>query len=137
IPFITPGKALEILNKAIHETAKSRILMTFFLAAIDQKTGEMIYANASHESPYIVRARKDGKPISKKDLEPLVEANGPRLGDKRSSVYKESKTQLLKGDTIVFYTDGIIDVKNPAGKVWGERGFIKSICDSANNAQAD
>lgn len=131
LPFITPGKALEILNKAIHETSKGRILMTFFVAAIDMKTGEMTYANASHEPPYLIRARKDGAKITKKDLEPLIDSRGPRLGDKRSSQYNEGKVQLVEGDTILFYTDGIVDLMNQEGKAWGERGLIKSICDSA------
>jgi sigma-B regulation protein RsbU (phosphoserine phosphatase) len=131
LEYMTPGKALEIMNKAIHETAKGKILMTFFIAAIDMKTGEMAYANASHEPPYIIRARSDGGKITKKDLEPLIEANGPRLGDRRSAKYVEERVQLKPGDTILFYTDGIVDLKSPDGKVWGERGFVKSICESA------
>ncbi len=131
LPYITPGKALEIMNKAIHETSKGRILMTFFVAAIDIKTGELTYANASHEPPYVIRARQDGGKITKKDLEPLIEARGSRLGDKRSSLYNEAKVQLKEGDTLLFYTDGIVDLMSPSGKAWGERGFIKSICDSA------
>lgn len=129
MPFVSPGKAMEILNRAINETVKGRILMTFFIAALDLKTGEMTYANASHEPPYLIRAGS-GK-VTKKNLEPLVDANGPRLGDKKDSVYKEAKAQLNPGDAILFYTDGIVDLKNTENKAWGERGFIKSICESA------
>lgn len=130
LPHMTPGKALEIMNKAIHETSKGRILMTFFIAAIDMKTGELTYANASHEPPYLIHARTDGAKVTKKDLIPLVEARGSRLGDKRSAQYNEVKIQLDVGDTILLYTDGIVDLVNSAGKSWGERGLIKSICDS-------
>jgi sigma-B regulation protein RsbU (phosphoserine phosphatase) len=130
LPFISPGKAMEILNKAIHETVKGRILMTFFIASLDLKTGEMIYANASHEPPYLIRGTD--KKVTKKNLEPLIEATGARLGDKKDSVYKEAKAQLGEGDAVLFYTDGIVDLKNLEGKAWGERGFIKSICESAS-----
>lgn len=130
LPGITPGKALSIMTKAIHETSKGKILMTFFIAAIDLKTGLMTYANASHEPPYVIR-RKDGK-VTKKDLEPLLEASGPRLGDHKSAVYNEATFQMQPGDSILFYTDGIVDLQNTAGKSWGERGFVKTIVESAS-----
>lgn len=131
IPNVTPGKAMEILNRAIAETTKGRILMTFFIASIDLKTGEMTFANASHEPPYMIRA-SEGK-VTKKNLEPLIDVGGARLGDKRDSVYQEGKVQFGKGDAILFYTDGIVDLKNLDGKAWGERGFVKSICEMATN----
>lgn len=132
LPLLTPGKALEIMNRAIHETSKGKILMTFFVASVDLKTGELVYANASHEPPYLIHNAGIGKKILKRDLIPLVEVNGPRLGDKRSSSYPESKIHLSKGDLLLFYTDGIIDLKNSSGKAWGERGFVKSVCDSVS-----
>lgn len=131
MPTITPGQAMQILNRAIAETTKGRILMTFFIASIDLKTGEMSYANASHEPPYVIRTG-ESKKITKKNLEPLIEASGARLGDNRDSKYVEAKIQLNPGDAILFYTDGIVDLKNADGKSWGERGFVKSICDSAS-----
>lgn len=129
LPGCSPGKALEIMNKAIHETTKGRILMTFFVASLDLKTGEVLYANASHDPPYIVR--NTGGKITKKNLDPLIDANGARLGDKKDSTYAEAKAQLNPGDTILFYTDGIIDLENEEGVSWGERGFIKSVVQSA------
>lgn len=130
IPGVTPGQAMGVLNKAIAETTKGRILMTFFIGAIDLKTGEMIYANASHEPPYIIRGGTEK--VSKKNLEPLIDVGGSRLGDNRDAVYEEGKAQLNAGDAILMYTDGIVDLKNLEGKAWGERGFIKSICESAS-----
>lgn len=132
MPDITPSKAMEILNRAIRETTNGKILMTFFVAAIDLKTHQMTYSNASHEAPYIVRRSGSGK-VTKKNLIPLIDVNGKRLGDSPDSKYKEHQVQLQPGDSIVFYTDGIIDVKNTNGDLWGERGFVRSICESATN----
>lgn len=129
MPDMTPGRALQIMNRAIHGTSKGKIMMTFFLAAIDTKTGKMVYANASHEPPYLMSPNKEKK-LSKKDLIPLMDVNGPRLGDQSDAVYEEAEVQLKKGDTILFYTDGIVDLQNPEGEVWGERKFIKAILDS-------
>jgi sigma-B regulation protein RsbU (phosphoserine phosphatase) len=135
MPEITPSRALAIMNKAIHGTAKGKILMTFFLACIDTKTGEMTFANASHEPPYLIRNSSKLLKVTKKDLEPIMTVNGPRLGDKVDSTYQEGKIIFAPGDAILFYTDGVVDLKNAAGKPWGERGFIKSICESATNGK--
>lgn len=134
LPDMTPAKALTIMNKAIHETSKGGILMTFFVASIDLKTGDMVYSNASHEPPFIMR-KKEGK-FTKKDLEPLLDSNGSRLGDNKDAVYNEGKVKLNPGDSMLFYTDGIVDLESPDGAVWGERGFIRTLVQSVQQGPA-
>jgi sigma-B regulation protein RsbU (phosphoserine phosphatase) len=131
---IGPGKALEIMNHAIHETSKGKINMTFFLAMVDENSGKLIYANASHDPPYLVRKPKD-RPLSKRDLIPLMDVNGLRLGEKIGSVYEECALDLEPGDTIIFYTDGIIDLQNMKGARWGERTFLKTVVEANGGGQ--
>lgn len=119
------GDALGVLNRAICDTSKGKMMMTFFLACIDKNTGEMTYANASHEPPMIVHASSDEP--SRGDFLALNDINNPRLGEQQDRIFKESKVQLVTGDRIVFYTDGVIDVKSPDAKVFGERRFLKSL----------
>ncbi len=128
-----PAKALEIMNHAIHETSKGKILMTFFLGCLDLKSGVLTYSNASHDPPYLLRVPPDREP-SKKDLEPLLEANGPRLGDQKGSRYEEAMLQLQPGDLILLYTDGVMDVQSPEGKKWGERTFLKNFIEAASSS---
>lgn len=131
---MTPGRGLEIMNRAIHETSKGKINMTFFLASIDLKTGVLVYANASHDPPYLIHKPHD-RPLSKRDLQPLMEVNGLRLGEKMGTKYEESTLTLEPGDTIIFYTDGVIDLQNSAGTSWGERTFLKLIVDASGSFQ--
>ncbi len=126
LPEMGPAKALEIMNRAIYETSKSKIMMTFFLGILDLETGKLIYANASHDPPYVIRPKKD-RPLTKKDLIPLMEEVGARLGEKKDSTYQVTEFQLQAGDTLFCYTDGIIDVQNPEGEAWGERTFLKTL----------
>lgn len=121
---ISPAKALELLNTSIYDVSKGRIMMTFFLASFDLDTGELVYCNASHEAPFLIRK---GESLKKKDLVPLNEVNNPRLGQSRDSVYKETSVQLNDGDAVFFYTDGIPDIQNPGQEAWGEREFIKTM----------
>lgn len=132
---ISPGRALEIMNRAIHETSKGNINMTFFLASIDTLTGKLTYANASHDPPYLIRKPQD-RPVSKKDLVPLMDVIGPRLGEKIDSIYEEVTLDLVQGDCLVFYTDGIIDLQDIKGNKWGERTFIKMIVEANAGTQS-
>jgi len=125
---VTPAEAMSLLNRAIHDVSRGKIMMTFFLACFDQKTNELSYANASHESPFLIK--KQDQALSKKDLIPLNEVNNPRLGESRDTKYQQTSVQLSVGDRIIFYTDGIPDIQNPELQAWGEREFIKGIVSS-------
>lgn len=123
-----PGAVLQVLNRAIYDVSKGQIMMTFFVGAYDKVTRKLTYANASHEPPFLIN-KKDGE-IKKKDLIPLIDVNGPRLGQNRETNYQEAEVDLKKGDYLFFYTDGVTDIRNPAGEGWGERAFVKSLTSS-------
>lgn len=133
MPDITPASALTIMNRAIQQTSKGQIMMTFFIAAIDMEERKFTYSSASHDPPYLLR--RMGAQFSKKDLVPLNEVNGPRLGDQKDFKYDETTIEFEPGDLVFFYTDGILDIQDPAGKKWGERNFLKTLIESANNGQ--
>lgn len=50
-----PVFLLKLLNKIILETARGRLVMTFFISTIDLESGEMVYANAGHNAPWVWR----------------------------------------------------------------------------------
>lgn len=126
IEGVTPGEALTMLNKAIHATSKGEMMMTFFLACFDLEKMTLTYSNASHDPPFLLSHEVESKP-KRKDYLPLMEINNPRLGEKADSQYDNYELQISAGDRLVFYTDGILDVKSPEGEIFGERRFLKSL----------
>lgn len=124
-PPMGPGQAMSILNRAIYDASKGKMMMTFFLATVDKATGVMRYANASHEAPLLLK-RTDSKP-SRSDYIPLNDVNNPRLGERADIEFKEAEVQLDPDDQIVFYTDGVVDVKDIEKSAWGERRFLKAL----------
>ncbi|MCB0377242.1 MAG: SpoIIE family protein phosphatase [Bdellovibrionales bacterium] len=126
IPDMTPSRALEVMNRAIYSTSKGEMMMTFFLGCIDLDKNTFTYANASHDPPFYLNNEITGKP-KRKDYFPLMEINNPRLGESDGTQYKEYSMPIAMGDKIIFYTDGIMDVKDPKGDIWGERRFLKSL----------
>jgi sigma-B regulation protein RsbU (phosphoserine phosphatase) len=117
--------AMTLLNRAIYDVSKGRIMMTFFLGVYDTETKKFTYANASHEAPFLIKPTAEK--LKKKDLLPLNEVTSPRLGQDRDTQYEQTSLQLEPGDRIFFYTDGVPDIQNPQLEIWGEREFIKSL----------
>jgi len=46
-----------------------------------------------------------------------------RLGDDTDEPFTENSIQLHEGDTLFFYTDGLIENENPEKMMWGERNL--------------
>lgn len=130
MPDIVPSKAMQILNQAIYDTSKGKMMMTFFIGALDLTTGELSYANASHDPPFLIKTPASGD-VKRRDLIPLNDVNGLRLGEQRRAAFDEAKIQIGDAETVVFYTDGISEVKNSKGISLGERGFLKVIASSS------
>ena len=104
---------------------ETNLFLTCIVAIVDEKTGEMIYSNASHMDPFLINKNSE---YQKSDIIPLIEGKGPRLGHEKDSHYPEEKIQLKADDTLVFMTDGIIESTNEEGKQYGQRKFINSLC---------
>jgi sigma-B regulation protein RsbU (phosphoserine phosphatase) len=52
---------------------------------------------------------------------------GNRLGDLRESRYEAKTTELLPGDILVWYTDGIVECESTTGEEYGEKRFRASV----------
>jgi len=100
----TPTALLAGMNMAIIATARHRLLMTCFIAVIDTENMRLCYANAGHNFPYLFHGRSG-------ELEMLMEASGFPLGFEEDSLYQEYSTDFATGDSIVLYTDGIVECR--------------------------
>lgn len=119
-----PDEILRFMNEAVHGAGKE-IQVTCFVASFNQKTREFIYTNASHTPALLFSGAQEE--LSKESFRPLIEANGPRLGQKSNPAYTSARLQLSVHDTIFLYTDGLIEADNSEGTRWGERRLLKSL----------
>jgi len=119
---VSVTKLLEIMNYAIYESAKRKFVMTCFASIIDTRRRTITYANAGHNFPYLYRVGEDGKG----EFGSLM-IRGNRLGDLKESKYEEKTTDLVPGDILVWYTDGIVECENTAGEEYGEKRFRASV----------
>lgn len=121
--YISPKSVLAKLNKVIC-FMNTDILMTAFVLEIDEAKKTITYSNASHMTPFLIR--KLNNEYTKEGVNPLQDNNGARMGQHLESNYEETKVEVIAGDRIVMFSDGLTEMVVEA-KAWGQRNFLKSI----------
>jgi len=101
IAGLAPEAILAVLNAELHQLPDPP-LASLALARVDHETKVMTWAQAGHLPPILVRARSSA-------AAPLPSPEGPALGLLPEAVFTSGVAQLEPGDTIVFYTDGVLD----------------------------
>ena len=91
---------------------------TIVYATLNVHTGQLVYANAGHEPPLILRA--DGR------LETL-EHHGTVIGAGFDSTSGQDERRLVSGDRLILYTDGLLDNFGPNGEREGRRLFHETL----------
>jgi sigma-B regulation protein RsbU (phosphoserine phosphatase) len=99
------------LNKAVCAKCPENRFITFFMSIMNPVTGDLIYANAGHNHPLLVRA--------KGGFERLL-GGGMILGILPTITYEEQQVCMERGDVLVLYSDGVTEAANPAGDDFGE-----------------
>lgn len=126
-----PHEILRYMNQAVCGSGKE-IQVTCFVATFNKKTLQLHYANASHTPPLLFNGHKSE--LKKEDFQPLIEANGPRLGQKLDSSYDSQIVELKSHDTLILYTDGLTEAENADGQRWGERRLIKTLSQNSSGS---
>lgn len=115
-----PDLALLATNRRLLSDASAGLFITSFYGVLDPMRGTLTYCNAGHNPPYLIRGREHAM------LEPLSKT-GMVLGVTEDGSWQQNEVQLALGDTLLFYTDGLIDVQDPAGSPYGEKRLKESI----------
>jgi serine phosphatase RsbU (regulator of sigma subunit) len=123
---LTAPRLLEVMNRAIFESAHRRFVMTCFASIIDPVQQTITFSNAGHNFPYLYRpGAADGNEFQ------VLMSRGNRLGDLEESRYDARVLKLQRGDLIVWYTDGLVECENKKGEEFGEKRFRAAIRASA------
>ena len=106
-----PGEALREVNDLLLEDNEGAMFVTVLYAVYDPSNRNLTYANGGHNSPLVVHA--DGAST----LLPLTD--GIALGVAPGIQYRQNTVTLSRGDTVIFYTDGVTEAMNGAGEQFG------------------
>ncbi len=115
-PATPPGLLLAHVNRTLAEryTERTGAFVTAFYGVYDPATRTIAYSSAGHPPPRLKRCA-DGS------LAELDGHHGLPLGILADEEYPEGRWELVPGDQVVFYTDGVTEAVNPAGEQFGLR----------------
>jgi len=115
--LLTPGttalkKAVVLTNDYIaNNHGQTSMFATLFFGVLDPTTGTLTYINGGHEPPMLI-----GPTGIKARLAPT----GPAVGIFAGMEFGIEQVNLEYGDTLLAFTDGVLDASNNANQFFGE-----------------
>ena len=105
----SPGEVLGRVNELLAATIPSGMFVTCFYAVLDPDNGSLCYANAGHDLPFW----RHSSGVSE------LKATGMPLGMLPGSRYDVREAVLAPGDSLLFYSDGLVEAHNPQRDMFG------------------
>jgi serine phosphatase RsbU (regulator of sigma subunit) len=107
--YCSPEQILQRVNAALFPYIPPNMFVTCFYSVLDPESGLLRYANAGHDLPYL---NHDG------DAEEL-RVRGMPLGLMPEMRYEEKEAVLREGDSVLFYSDGLVEAHDPDYEMFG------------------
>jgi serine phosphatase RsbU (regulator of sigma subunit) len=111
-----PAHTLAKINEVLIRRAIESRFVTMFLAALTPD-GLLTYCNAGHNPPFLL----SGGTVRR------LEKGGLICGLFPMASYEEETIQLLPGDLLVIFSDGISEALNAAGEEFGDDRILESV----------
>jgi serine phosphatase RsbU (regulator of sigma subunit) len=121
------NKAVSFTNKYICNTHHSAAYATLFFGLLDLHAGELDYIDAGHEPPLI---------LNQGEVRLMLQPTGPVLGMLEEMAFEVKKVQLQAGDTLLVYSDGVTDVQNDKGEMFGGDNYLRLLNHTAKSAES-
>ena len=96
---------LRTVNDFLVDNNDSQMFVTMFAGILNLKTGIVQYSDGGHEDPFFIRRGSK--------IEQFYKENGLALGVMRGYEFACSSFQLMPGDSLILYTDGVNEAMNP------------------------
>ena len=124
-----PADALRRVNSLLIPDTRHGMFVTGIYAILSLASGKVVYANAGHHPPLILRS-------DNRRLEQL-ERGETALGVLEDVKFKQHETVLAGGDCMILYTDGITEALSPDDTFYGEVRLQEVIQHSCDPDSAD
>src|SRR5215210_8107505 len=105
----SPGEVLTRINEAVLTRIPPNMFVTCFYAILEPESGNLTYANAGHDLPYV----RHGSAAEE------LRARGMPLGLMPGMDYEEKEIILRVGESALFYSDGLVEAHDPKGEMFG------------------
>ncbi len=120
----SPGEVFARANELLYAEIPAKMFVTCFYAVLDPTNGHLRYSNAGHDLPY--RRSKEG--VSE------LKATGMPLGLMPGSQYEDHEVTITSGESLLFYTDGLVEAHNPGREMFGFPRLKQFIAEHADGS---
>jgi serine phosphatase RsbU (regulator of sigma subunit) len=120
---------VERLNTGIHSVSDSDRFVTLLLAEIDTQKRTLRYVNCGHNPALLFRA--------KTGVFTLMPSSCPPIGLSPEESCALASENLMAGDVLVFYTDGVTEAENRLGEEFGLKRLSETVRRSASLSAED
>ena len=121
----SPGKVLAHVNELLCPDIPPSMFVTCLYGVLNPHTGRFIFANAGHNLP------------AKCTVDAVVElrATGMPLGLLPGMTYDEYEGTLELGESLLIYSDGLVEAHNPQGEMFGFPRLRTMACGLGSGAE--
>ncbi len=109
---LEPAEIAEQINRDLELYNQQSMFVTFIIGKLNMNTGALVYTNAGHNLPFLLK--------SGQAPETLKGTHGIPLGSLPDVPYGYGELILMAGEKIVLYTDGISEAVNTNNELYGE-----------------
>jgi serine phosphatase RsbU (regulator of sigma subunit) len=106
----SPGEVLAQVNETLVARVPTNMFVTCFYAIFEPESGSLRYANAGHDPPHVRRSDDNAEELR---------ARGMPLGLMPGMGYEEEVASLREGESVLFYSDGLVEAHDPQGEMFG------------------
>ena len=117
----SPVEVARRLNREFPLIERSGQFFTFLYGILDVETRVVRYVKAGHPGPIVVS--RDG-------VRCLEKGGGIPIGILPDAEYEEEQLELAPGDSLVFYTDGVLEMLSAQREAFGLDRLIQSLSES-------
>ncbi len=129
-----PAHVLSEINRSlmpIVEQTGQPVFTTAFFAVIDVAAHSLSYGNAGHPPPLVLHARSGA-------IERLAPADPePAAGLLADFAYTSHECEFAPGDSLLGYTDGVLEASDTAGRLFGEERMRELLAQGRGRGVSD
>jgi len=124
-PEATPAAVCAKLNAFVCGNVASDKFITFFYAIVDVRRRTLVYENAGHCPALLLHAASSPDSLC---------GQGGVLGVDPEWTYADSTKQLVSGDRLLFFTDGVTEAENQQAVEFGAERIVEVAGPSGSSA---
>ena len=141
---VSTSQLLALLNQFLFDDLnKTDYFISLFYCHYNAVTQQLHYANAGHPTPLLLSRTRHTAPsclvINQQNSLYCysLDAEGMVFGVRKIVFFEEQQLPLTPGDTLLIYTDGLLEAENSQGEFFGLQRLSQLLLDNAQQAPAE